>query len=636
MILRIFLIGILTVTSLPVRAQFPLNERRYLDSLHNLLQTAKHDSAKAKANLLLADYWTFKDAPKARSYMNEGKRYGRQHAFLMAVSVFYEANLFVAEDKVPLALDAWLQADTLLGKFNTSIAYTFRAKSWLNYGIMQQAGDEKLFADILLNKVIPLARQAGDNMMLGKVYHDLSLAFRNTGQYEKAEVYCLKGIEMCKQMNEQRGLVTAYNSLAEVYVLWKQYPKAHAMLDSADALLKVYPDPDLLIGYYTAESMYLASMQQYEAALAATDKGIALAKEKDQRYPEQRLLMQQYEIYTGMRDYRKAMPVLRHLAEQPEMMERVTNRLEIYKGMATTSEGLGEMQPAYQWMQRYALLSDSVHESRLKNDIQALEVKYRNAEHQQQIVMLKAKNERAVLLMTGVGLLLLAAVFGLLYYRKSKRLAEQQLKDAAQQQQLQFSQALLLGEERERRRMAGDLHDGLGGMLAGVKMNIASMAQQDAGLHKVIYQLDNSIHELRRIARNMMPESLLAFGLETALKDLCDAMITNSVQIRFQSYGIDAAIPQQKQMTIYRIVQELLANAIRHADASDIFVQCTQQDDIFFVTLEDNGKGFDTNIITKGIGLGNVRNRVDYLKGRMDISSAPEEGTTINIELHVA
>ena len=202
---------------------------------------------------------------------------------------------------------------------------------------------------------------------------------------------------------------------------------------------------------------------------------------------------------------------------------------------------------------------------------------------------------------------------------------------------------MLQGEERERRRWAGDLHDGLGGMLAGVKMNLTGLTvtapvAQDADLNKVIGQLDHSISELRRIARNMMPEALLKLGLETALKDLCESVMTDQVRVDFQSFGIEKTIPQPTQVTIYRIVQELLTNAIRHGHASSILLQCSQNEGVFFVTLEDNGKGFDPHKAAhaKGIGLSNVKSRVDYLNGKMDIASAVNEGTTINIELYVA
>jgi signal transduction histidine kinase len=406
--------------------------------------------------------------------------------------------------------------------------------------------------------------------------------------------------------------------------------------------------------YYAAEGTYLTVMKESDKALASIDKGILLARQLGRSYEEQRLLLQQFYALYDKKDYRKARPVLERLVAEPRMMSIFNNRLQIYKGLAETHAALGNMKAAYEWSARYSKLSDSVHESKLKNDIQALEIKYNNAENQKKIATLKADNDKAALTARNTRqlnwffgatslLLLIVVILTLLYYRNKRKLSQQQLKEMEQQQQIQFSQAMLEGEERERRRVAGDLHDGLGGMLAGVKINLSSLTDTatespEAELHKAVDQLDRSITELRRIARNMMPEALLKFGLETALKDLCESLMSTNTRIGFQSFGIEKDIPQQKQVTIYRIVQELLANAVRHSQASDILLQCSQNGDTFFVTLEDNGKGFDTAQTNKakGIGLGNVKRRVDYLKGTMEIESVANEGTTINIELNVA
>ncbi len=167
-------------------------------------------------------------------------------------------------------------------------------------------------------------------------------------------------------------------------------------------------------------------------------------------------------------------------------------------------------------------------------------------------------------------LLLLTFVL-IFYYRNNKKLLkqkeinhQQQLKEMRQQHQLKFTQAMLEGEERERQRVARDLHDGLGGLLAGIKIKLSSQvkAENNAGFDRVILQLDQSITELRRIARNMMPESLLKSGLEEAINDLCESLSSDQTKIEFQAYGIQKNMPIATQANIYRIVQELLSNPV--------------------------------------------------------------------------
>lgn len=240
-------------------------------------------------------------------------------------------------------------------------------------------------------------------------------------------------------------------------------------------------------------------------------------------------------------------------------------------------------------------------------------------------------------------------IFLFIIYRKNKKLSEQKeinlqqkIEDIKQKEELSLTKAILEGEERERERVAKDLHDGLGGMLAGVKINLSTWSanqldpEQHQDFYKILDQLDNSVKELRHVARNLMPESLLKFGLETAVSDLCEFYTRKDLEIYFQPINIEKNLSLTVQLNIYRIVQELLANAIKHAEASNILLQCSQSGDRFLITIEDNGKGFDKDVekTTQNLGLRNLKNRVNYLKGKMEINS-DSQGTTINIELNI-
>ena len=126
--------------------------------------------------------------------------------------------------------------------------------------------------------------------------------------------------------------------------------------------------------------------------------------------------------------------------------------------------------------------------------------------------------------------------------------------------------------------MARDLHDGLGGLLAGVRLHLSALFQQtsapaSATKTAIISQVDSSLTELRRIAKNMMPETLIKFGLERAILDLCMSYSAPEMKIEFQSFGIQKDLPEKTQIMIYRIIQEILANAVRHASASTIMIQ---------------------------------------------------------------
>ncbi|MES1216238.1 MAG: sensor histidine kinase [Bacteroidota bacterium] len=202
---------------------------------------------------------------------------------------------------------------------------------------------------------------------------------------------------------------------------------------------------------------------------------------------------------------------------------------------------------------------------------------------------------------------------------------------------------MLKGQEEERSRIAKDLHDGLGGMLSGVKLSFINMkenmilpAENVTGFERSIRMLDNTIAELRKVAHNLMPETLARFGLDEALKDFCNSIQTSSgIKVIYQQLGDNRKLSTQAEISVYRIVQELVNNALKYAEAKQILVQLTKDHIKTCITVEDNGKGFDVNTLdmTKGAGFTNIKYRVNYFKGTLDINSQPGNGTSVNIEL---
>lgn len=640
-------------------AQWSLNDKPVIDSILRVLKTATSDSVKARANYSLSTL-LFRDSAKAALYLEEGRKHSKDDPFLTALYHYYAANFYFEYDGAR-GESVFLKADSLLSRFNTKEVFRLRSMGWRNYGIMQQIkDDEKAYLDILLNKAIPLAKLSGDSDCLGGNYRSVGLIFKNSVQYEKAAFYYEKAIQTLKNTPTLASLAFSYINIAEIFVRLKKFPQAREALDNASAILRPHPKAELYANYYHSEGLYYHMLGQYDKAINSFDKGIARAEEYKMVHLISLLGFKKYETLTSQQKYGQAKQLLFYLIQHPSL-RNTSNTILNYDELAKTYARMGNMPVAYKWVRKYAELKDSLYKSRLRDDLHAMEVKYRTLENEKKITDLKTENEKTALLLKNnrlmnwllgsVSLLLLVAtVLSLLFYRSNKRLSlqkelnhQQQLKDMAQQQQIQYAQAMLQGEEQERKRVARDLHDGLGGLLSGVQMNLSRLSGTtppltlDAELPKINRQLTHSVNELRRIARNMMPETLLKFGLETALRDLCES-IAGPPAIIFQPLDIQPDnIPPKTQMTIYRIVQELLSNAIRHAKASHIVVQCSQHNGTFFITVEDNGSGFDTRIVNDvtGLGLANVKNRVDYLGGVIELSSAINEGTSVNIEINV-
>lgn len=210
--------------------------------------------------------------------------------------------------------------------------------------------------------------------------------------------------------------------------------------------------------------------------------------------------------------------------------------------------------------------------------------------------------------------------------------AEQKLKE------LQFIEALMEGEEKERSRIARDLHDEISGLIAAAKMHFGALSETVPQLQQAkeflqgMVLLENAALQVRRTSHNLMPEILLENGLEAALQRYCGAVGTDKLKVIFGGIGTINRFSPSFELSLYRIAQELLNNVLKHAGASEVVVQLSQQGNTLSLTIEDNGNGFNPEQVQGGTGLRSIRKRVAMMNGQIELSSAPGRGTSIYLE----
>jgi len=302
----------------------------------------------------------------------------------------------------------------------------------------------------------------------------------------------------------------------------------------------------------------------------------------------------------------------------------------------------------------YDELTQITRDSLLNKDIQEnildIKEKYAASEREHRISMQNAQLQKRKFLIVGLAtivfLLLIAVLFYVRFQKQKQVLQLQKIRQLETEKQLTATESVMRGEEKERSRLARDLHDGLGGMLTGIKYSLGTMkgnlilkAEDAMAFERSIDMLDSSIKEMRRVAHSLLPEALVKYGLDMAVKDFCsDISQSGKMKIIYQSFGMEnLRIENDYSKTIYRIVQELIGNALKHSGAREVVLQLSCDDSTLSMTVEDNGSGFAVEDIenTAGIGLKNIRSRIDYLKGSLDIDSSPEGGTSVFIEINL-
>ncbi|GGH03376.1 tetratricopeptide repeat-containing sensor histidine kinase [Pedobacter zeae] len=656
----LFLICILVSFKSAGQQQVPLNEKHYLDSLQHVLQKKIADSSRATTNFLLVEYWKFKDTLKSKAYLAAGTVAARNDRYLSALALFYKGQYYFNWNK-PKASEAFKKAEGALSHFSTKKAYAKRAASWYNYALMNiDKMGYAFITKVTLEKAIPIAEKTGDPSVVAYYYTQLATILMNNYQFSKAASYNEKAIALLeKKAPRSTDLMFSYLTGVSINSYDNQGEKARKLLEKAQRILKPYPSSLNYPLYYYNEALYYSTIKSFDKALNSIDKGVTLAKKYNQQQLYQQFFFRRYDVYQQQKKYGKARQILLDIVKEGTLTAKINDRVTIYSELAKMSEKLGDYKEAYHWLNNYSQASDSISSDQTKVKINELETRYRSAKSLQKIQALQSENRQAQLgarndnlykLILGMGclFLLLLLVFVLFSARSRRKLARQreinyrqQLSEMERKQQLKIAKAMLEGEELERERVARDLHDGLGGMLSGVKIGLSGLTDTQRGitddkdLHRIIGQLDSSVTELRRIARNMVPETLLKFGLETALKDLCEFYMRDGLLITSEMFGIKKDIAMNVQLNIYRIVQELISNAIKHAHANNLILQCSQNENTMFITFEDNGIGFDMASISdkKGMGLENLKNRIAFLQGKFEVHSMPGEGTSIDIEL---
>ncbi len=202
------------------------------------------------------------------------------------------------------------------------------------------------------------------------------------------------------------------------------------------------------------------------------------------------------------------------------------------------------------------------------------------------------------------------------------------------------TQSLLLGQEMERRRLAKEIHDGVGPNMSALKLQIDAIkrkAKSDtiiSGLEEINVAISDIASDIRQISHDLMPSSLIDFGVITALSNFAKKISDASeIEVHFQSNITDGLLSKEYELNIFRIIQELVNNAVKHSQCANIEISIRQDQESINILVQDDGVGMDASISGGGIGLYNIQTRVESLQGDMDIASQFGVGVTIHISL---
>ena len=525
------------------------------------------------------------------------------------------------------------------------------ATSYINTGnSFQYKGDYKKAIALYL-KGIPILESIKDSSAVSQSYQNLAGLYANIKNLPLEEFYQKKALQNVNTANtEQKGLI--YCDLVLFHLRQNQFEKAMQFLKKAEVLTKV--NDSKYLAFYTIRNFgeYYRIAKQYKKAIPYYEHAVVLTDALNDAFQKNDLLYVLSGLYIKIGDYKTA---LTYGMQSMELAKTNKAKEIIYRSQKRLSviyNALKQPQKAFDLLeQSYTLKDTFLTESHIK-EMTLMQTQFETGKKdkaiaEQQIrlkknqVELLEKQNQTIFALGGIFLIALLSLGIWLYFRQRQRIKDKEIIALQQQQEITKLEALIDGEEKERRRIAQELHDGINGDLSAIKFRISSLGDSDmspedqSNLIKVIEMIDQSCAQVRSISHNLMPASIVDFGLVATIEQYCSKIgSANAIPIDFQYFGDPAVLPKKVETVIYRIIQELINNIIKHAKATSALVQMNFHENDLFITVEDNGVGFDIKKIQTGIGLKNISSRVRYLNAKLDIDSG-SNGTSfqINIDL---
>ncbi|OQP68424.1 two-component sensor histidine kinase [Niastella populi] len=489
---------------------------------------------------------------------------------------------------------------------------------WLN--VHEDIHNDLYIREIVhrINHIEHIALATNDSSLLMKIYFHKGGYYNNIGQNDSARFYCDRHLELGRALNASPSMAIA-------------------------TLLNIGLT-------YMGDKLPERALQYYQKAIDE----IPIERRSEYRYFIFARIFQG-EAYSMQHNWKKAIAFTEPALEKAYKLKIIHLIDHGHKTLADAYEGLGQFRKANEHRKQYSLLRDSLQLVQKLEMMYDMEAKYRISDKDKQIAQKELaieRNESRIrsknfwIIAISAGFVLISLISMLIYrnnYHK-QTLQSEKIRNLRQEMEIASLQAMVNGEEKERSRIARELHDGIGGTLGAIRTRVSALMRKYKTVHtnddftELMQMLEEASADLRKTAHNLMPEILLQEGLANASRLFCERVRKgHMLQIDTEIWGKIRRLPGDVELTAYRIIQELMHNILKHAGATQALVQIVFHETQLCITVEDNGRGLPAaGTGSEGMGLRTIRERAKLLNGQVDTVSTPGQGTSVYIELDLA
>jgi two-component system, NarL family, sensor kinase len=625
-------------------------QKKVNDSLTMALSKATQDTVKAA---ILNELCNIQNKPEmARKYANQLLEVATKAKYNKGMIWGYNQLGFICKkegdfkdaltyyDKAMLLTDP-KKDEFAIAKINNNIGESYRLmgepSKALSYYFSSLATLEKL----------------GKQKLAAMSLNNIAIVYRNQKQLEKALEYNYKSLAIKEKIQDKEGMAISYDNIGIIHAQQKKFKEAIENCQKSIAIREGLEDTiGLAKNYNNLSGMYIDSGNP-ALGLSYQLKSLAM---REYIHDKRGIAMSQNNIgnaYNLMGDYKKALSYQLKALELSQQLDSKDLLLNTYESLGVVNKNLNDYKQAFYYQGLANAVKDSMLNVENTKQIAEMQTKYDTDKKEKENQLLTSDNalkattiqqqntERNLLILSIVGIVLLSLLLYNRYKLKQKALFQKEL---IHEQTLR-SKAIIEAEEKERIRIAQELHDGIGQQLSAAKLNMSSLQanltleteHQKLMLQNALDIIDESVKEVRTVSHSMMPNALLKSGLASAVREFLNRIShTDNLKIELDINGLNERLESTMESVLFRVLQEIVNNIIKHSKATIVNIQIIRHEGELTLMVEDNGVGFDVAKQTNnGIGLKNIQSRIQYLNGQVYFDSHVGKGTTVSIEIPI-
>ena len=577
-----------------ILAQTEISE---IDSLETVIKTSKNDSIILRTFDRLRRITYYSDPKSSKQYTIKFLELAKkqQDSFEIALGNYYLGNSYVVEHNYEAALKQYLKS----AKYFETVKDSARLGSILN-GIgaaYQNYGNDSLSLKYYVQSQ-QISESLGNLRRSAFALNNIGNIYKNRGELDIAKSYMEHAVSDIETTGQMQYIIPISINLANTYTDLNNFKKATKFYN------QILPKIDTITDVFSYGAILRGLGNSYLIQGVDNKKALYFLKRAYNKYSSAGFIEDRYDM---MPDLIKAY----------EVNKKYADGLRLFNEYNTIKDSIFNVEK----------------DKNLTEAIQKFETEKKDKEIVKQQLEIQKKNMQNKITIAIAVFLFLISILLWFVFKQLQKQKNQELIVLKNEAQINSLESLIEGEEKERLRIAKELHDGVNGDLSAIKHKLNTLLKlNNKTIEEVANMIDKSCEQVRAISHNLVPPALENFDLKSAVSDYCASMNNiHSPKIMFNYLGNHITLPKIIEINIFRIVQELVTNSIKHAKAKSINVQLSVRGDAIQLTVEDDGSGFDIlNVDSNGVGITNINHRVNFLKGELDFTSNVD-GTFVNI-----